>query len=339
MIKAGIIGATAYTSLELIKILLRHPEIDLSYLGIRREGGFKISDIFPVLTNRLDMHCSRMDKDDVPIGVDMAFVTLPPVIAMQYVPALLNAGIRVVDLSADYRFQDKSIYEKWYKAKHTDPSNLDNATYGLPEIFREKIKKADLVANPGCYPTSAIIGLAPLISNGYIQTDDIIIDAKSGISGSGREPKEGTQYCERNENIEAYNVGVHRHTPEIKNILSLIGKSDTNVYFTPHLIPMNRGILCTTYVKTRKKSSGKEIIAIYNDYYSKEPFVRVKKDDKLPGTKDVVGTNFCEIAIRVVDERVIILSTIDNLIKGAAGQAVQNMNIMYGFEETLGLLY
>ncbi|MBT6047000.1 MAG: N-acetyl-gamma-glutamyl-phosphate reductase, partial [Candidatus Scalindua sp.] len=170
MIKVGIVGATAYTSLELIKILLRHPDVDISYLGTRREGDFKISDIFPVLTNTLDMPCSQMAQDDLPEGLDMVFVTLPPVIAMQYVPTLLNAGTRVVDLSADYRFQKKSIYEKWYKAKHTDPSNLKNAIYGLPEIFREKIRTAKLVANPGCYPTSAIIGLAPLISNGYVYT-------------------------------------------------------------------------------------------------------------------------------------------------------------------------
>jgi len=339
LIKVGIIGATAYTSLELIKILLRHPDVDISYLGARREGNFKISDIFPVLTNTLDMPCSQMVQDDLPKGLDMVFITLPPVVAMQYVPAFLNAGMRVVDLSADYRFQEKSVYERWYEAKHTDPSNLEKAIYGLPEIFREKIKKANLVANPGCYPTSAIIGLAPLILNGYVHTKDIIIDAKSGISGRGREPKEGTHYCECNENIEAYNVGEHRHMPEIENILSFMGKSETKVYFTPHLIPMNRGILCTTYVKTRKKNSSKEIITIYNDFYSKEPFVRVKKDDKLPKTKDVANTNFCEIAIRVVDERVIILSSIDNLIKGAAGQAVQNMNIMYGFKETLGLLF
>ena len=339
LIKVGIIGATAYTSLEIVKILLRHTDVDISYLGTRREGDFKISDIFPALENTLDMPCSQMVLDDLPKGLDVVFVTLPPVIAMQYVPVLLNAGIRVVDLSADYRFQEKSIYEKWYKTEHADPSNLGIAVYGLPEIFREKIKNANLVANPGCYPTSAIIGLAPLISNGYVHTDDIIIDAKSGISGRGREPKEGTHYCECNENIEAYNVGEHRHMPEIENILSLIGKSEAKVYFTPHLIPMNRGILCTTYAKTKERNSCEEIITIYNDFYSEEPFVRIKKDNKLPKTKDVANTNFCEIAIRVVGERVIILSSIDNLLKGAAGQAVQNMNIMYGLNETSGLMF
>ncbi|MCP4457951.1 MAG: N-acetyl-gamma-glutamyl-phosphate reductase, partial [Cytophagales bacterium] len=176
------------------------PDVDISYLGTRREGDLKISDIFPVLENTLDMSCSQMILDDLPGDLDVVFVALPPVIAMQYVPVFLNAGIRVVDLSADYRFQEKDVYERWYGTEHTDPSNLEKAVYGLPEIFREKIKKANLVANPGCYPTSTIIGLAPLISNGYVHTDDIIVDAKSGISGKGREPKEGSQYCECNEN-------------------------------------------------------------------------------------------------------------------------------------------
>jgi len=338
LIKAGIIGATAYTSLELIKILLRHPEVDIAYLGSRRDDSVRISDIFPVLAGRFDNPCSLMTQKDVPKGVDTVFVTLPPVISMQYVPGFLNAGIKVVDLSADYRFQDKSIYKTWYKAEHTDPLGLEAAVYGLPEIFREEIKKATLVANPGCYPTAAIIGLAPLLLKDYIHTDDIIIDAKSGISGRGREPNEGTHYCECNENVEAYNVGEHRHTPEIENILSVIGKSVATVCFTPHLVPMDRGILCTTYVKMKKEISSKEIITLYNDFYSEEPFVRIKTDCRLPKTKDVVNTNFCEIAIRTVGKRTVILSSIDNLIKGASGQAVQNMNIMYGFDETTGLL-
>ena len=338
MIKVGIIGASAYTSLELIKILLRHPSVNIAYLGTRREGHIRVSDIFPVLKNIFDMPCSQMTEKEVPKGMDMVFVTLPPVIAMQYVPGFLDAGIKVVDLSADYRFQEKTIYERWYKAEHTDPSGLETAVYGLSEIFRDKIKKASLVANPGCYPTSAIIGLAPLLIKDYVYTDDIIIDAKSGISGRGRESNEDTHYCECNENIEAYNVGEHRHTPEIENILSVIGKSETMVCFTPHLVPMNRGILCTIYVKMKKEISSKEILAVYNDYYSKEPFVRIKADCKLPKTKDVVNTNFCEIAIRIVGKRAVILSSIDNLIKGASGQAVQNMNIMFGFSETTGLL-
>ncbi len=336
MIRVGIIGATAYTSLELIKILLRHPEVDITYLGSRREDSIRISEIFPVLTNTFDMPCSRMTEKEVPGNIDMAFVTLPPSISMQYVPQLLDAGIKVVDLSADYRFQDRSLYERWYKAEHTDPSGLKAAVYGLPEVFREKIKKATLVANPGCYPTAAIIGLAPVILKDLVHTDDIIIDAKSGISGRGREPRGETHYCECNESIEAYNVGEHRHTPEIENILSVIGMAETNVCFTPHLVPMNRGILCTIYVRMKGKIPGKEFMTLYNDFYAKEPFVRIKTDDKLPKTRDVANTNYCDIGIRIVGKRAIILSSIDNLIKGASGQAVQNMNIMYGFKETSG---
>jgi N-acetyl-gamma-glutamyl-phosphate reductase len=338
LVKVGIIGATAYTSLELIKILLRHPDVKITYLGTRRETNINISDVFPVLAKTFDMPCSRLREKDVPENVDMVFVALPPTISMQYVPKYLDMGIKVVDLSADYRFSEKSTYETWYKAKHTDPSGLEIAIYGLPEIFREKIKNAILVANPGCYPTSAIIGLAPLIINDYVYTDDIIIDAKSGISGKGREPQEGTHYCECNENTEAYNVGEHRHTPEIENVLSLIGKSKASVCFTPHLVPMNRGILCSIYVKMRKEISQEEINIIFNNFYLNEPFVRIKTDYKLPKTKDVVNTNFCEVAVRVVEGRAIILSSIDNLNKGASGQAVQNMNIMFGFDEKTGLL-
>lgn len=338
MVKVGIVGATAYTSLELIKILLRHSNVEITYLGTRRDTKDRISDIFPFLARTFEMQCSRITEGSVPENVDVVFVALPPTVSMQYVPKFIEAGIKVVDLSADYRFSDKSIYERWYNAKHTDPTGLEKAVYGLPELFREKIKDAVLVANPGCYPTSAIIGLAPLLLKGHAYVDDIIIDAKSGISGSGREPKESTHYCERNENIEAYNVGEHRHTPEIDSILSLISKSDTSVCFTPHLVPMNRGILSTMYVKLKKKMVDEEIRNIFNDFYSSGAFVRIKAGNGLPKTKDVAGTNICEIAARVVNGRAVILSTIDNLIKGASGQAVQNMNIMYGFDETMGLL-
>ncbi|MDR4503432.1 MAG: N-acetyl-gamma-glutamyl-phosphate reductase [Candidatus Scalindua sp.] len=337
MIKVGIVGATAYTSLELIKILLRHPETAISYLGTRSKAGIKISEIFPVLKKIFDMPCSQLSVGSVPEDVDLVFVTLPPTVSMQFVPQFLDAGIKVVDLSADYRFPEKSVYERWYKVKHTDPSRLEKAVYGLPELFRDKIKEAALVANPGCYPTSALIGLAPLIQKDLIYTDDIIIDAKSGISGSGREPKESTHYCERNENLEAYNVGVHRHTPEIEGILSLLGNSDTFVYFTPHLIPMTRGLLCSMYVRLKKQVTNEEIRGLFNDLYGGEPFIRLSTEGTFPKTRDVTDTNMCEISVQTVGKRAVIFSSIDNLIKGASGQAVQNMNIMCGHNETMGL--
>lgn len=337
MTKVGIVGATAYTSLELIKILLGHPEVEISYLGTRKNAGVRISEIFPVLKKIFDMPCSPISKTHVPKGVDLVFATLPPTVSMQFVPQFLDAGIKVVDLSADYRFPEKSVYEKWYKAKHTDPSRLGNAVYGLPELFRDKIKAATLVANPGCYPTSAIIGLAPLIQKDLIYTDDIVIDAKSGISGSGREPKESTHYCERNENLEAYNVGIHRHTPEIEGVISSMGNLDSFVYFTPHLIPMTRGLLCSIYVQLKRQITNEEIRDLFNDMYGREPFIRLSTEGTFPKTKDVANTNMCEISAKIIGKRAIVFSSIDNLMKGASGQAVQNMNIMCNHTETMGL--
>ena len=332
MIKVGIFGATAYTSLELIKILLKHSQIKISFFAVRREGNPKISTIFPLLKNRIDIHCSGLEEDNIPDDIDLMFVTLPPVIAMNYIPAILKKGIKVIDLSADYRFSNKDIYEKWYKAEHKDPEGIKNSVYGLPEIFREEIKRSVLVANPGCYPTGTILALAPLLKNDLIFSEDIIVDSKSGISGAGREPTEKTHYCERNENIEAYNVGKHRHIPEINHILSKVSGSDISIFFTPHLTPMNRGILNTIYAKKKENTNINDIEKAFQESYSNRPFVRIK-EDSLPRVADVTNTNFCDIAFTIVKNRIIIISCIDNLIKGASGQAVQNMNLMLGFDE------
>jgi len=339
VLKVGIIGATAYTSLELIKILLRHPEVKITYLGVRRTDRPKISDIFPALKNLLDLTCETIEQKEVPKDIDLAFVTLPPTISMQYVPLFTKKGIKVIDFSADYRFRDKSLYEKWYKAQHTDSKGIKTAVYGLPELSRNEIKKTNLVGNPGCYTTATILALAPLLSKGLIYPEDIIVDAKSGVSGRGREPKEDTHYCECNENIEAYSVGSHRHSPEIEHILSIKTNQRVSIQFVPHLIPMNRGILCTIYAKPKDKTiSDNDIHKIYNGFYKNEPFVRLKEGNEFPKTKDVIYTNFCDIATKVTDNRIIIISAIDNLIKGASGQAVQNMNVMCGFDEGMGLL-
>lgn len=276
--------------------------------------------------------------------MDLAFTTLPPTVSMHYVPLFLQKGINVIDFSADYRFRDKALYERWYKAQHTDSNGITRAVYGLPELFRDDIRKTSLVGNPGCYTTAAILALAPLLVNGFIYPDDIIIDAKSGVSGRGREPKEDTHYCECNENIEAYSIGGHRHSPEIEHILSLKTNHKLSIQFVPHLIPMNRGILCTIYVKPRHKTaegnptlSDAEVRRIYKEFYTNEPFIRLKEGNEIPKTKDVIHTNFCDIATKVTENRIIILSAIDNLIKGASGQAVQNMNVMYGLNEKTGL--
>ena len=339
MLKVGIIGATAYTSLELIKILLRHPEVKITYLGVRRTDRPKISDIFPTLKNLLDLPCETIEQKEVPKNIDLAFVTLPPTISMQYVPLFIKKGIRAIDFSADYRFRDKSLYEKWYKAQHTDSKGIETAVYGLPELFRNEIRKTNLVGNPGCYTTATILALAPLLSKGLIYPEDIIVDAKSGVSGRGRELKEDTHYCECNENVEAYSVGGHRHSPEIEHILSIKTNQKVSIQFVPHLIPMNRGILCTIYAKPKDKTiSDNDIHKIYSGFYKNEPFVRLKEGNDVPKTKDVIYTNFCDIATKVTENRIIILSAIDNLIKGASGQAVQNMNVMCGFDEKMGLL-
>lgn len=345
MLKIGIIGATAYTSLELIKILLRHPEVKIAYLGVRRTDHPRISDIFPALKNLLDLPCETIEQKEVPQNIDLAFITLPPTVSMQYVPLFIQNGIKVIDFSADYRFRDKSLYERWYKTQHTDSKGIETAVYGLPELFREEIKKTNLVGNPGCYTTATILALAPLLMKGLIFAEDIIVDAKSGVSGRGREPKEDTHYCECNENIEAYSVGGHRHSPEIEHILSLKTNQKVSIQFVPHLVPMNRGILCTIYVKPKHEVgqasmvlSDNEVHKLYKEFYGKEPFIRLKEGHETPKTKDVIYTNFCDIATKVTENRIVILSAIDNLIKGASGQAIQNMNVMCGFDEKMGLL-
>ncbi len=348
MLNVGIIGATAYTSLELIKILLRHPEVKISYLGVRRTDRPRISDIFPILKNQFDLPCETIEQNKVPENIDLAFITLPPTISMQYAPLFIQKGIKVIDFSADYRFRDKSLYERWYKTQHTDSKGIETAVYGLPELFRGEIKKTNLVGNPGCYTTATILALAPLLMKGLISAEDIIVDAKSGVSGRGREPREDTHYCECNENIEAYSVGGHRHSPEIEHILSIRSNQKVSIQFVPHLVPMNRGILCTIYVKPKHGKdraanshspfSDNEIHKLYEEFYGTEPFIRLKEGHEMPKTKDVIYTNFCDIATKVTENRIIILSAIDNLIKGASGQAVQNMNVMYGFDEKTGLL-
>lgn len=347
MLKIGIIGATAYTSLELIKILLHHPEAKIAYLGIRRTDRPRISDIFPALKGMIDLPCETIEQKDIPENIDLAFVTLPPTISMQYVPLFIKKGIRVIDFSADYRFRDKSLYEKWYKTQHTDSKGIETAVYGLPELFRNEIRNTRLVGNPGCYTTATILALAPLLTKGLVYPEDVIVDAKSGVSGRGREPREDTHYCECNENIEAYSVGGHRHSPEIEHILTLKTNQKVSIQFVPHLIPMNRGILCTIYVKPKdKKNAGandilsfndNEVLNIYKEFYCNEPFIRLKEGNEVPRTKDVIYTNFCDISVKVTENRIIVLSAIDNLIKGASGQAVQNMNVMCGFDEKLGM--
>jgi N-acetyl-gamma-glutamyl-phosphate reductase len=336
MVRIAILGATGYTALELIKILLRHPQAQITALTSRQEGNKHVAEVHPSLAGRLDLRLADLQSSDVTKRADCVFSCLPHGVTAGIVPELLAAGARVVDFSADYRLDDAASYAEWYEHKHPDPGRLGKTVYGLPELFREKIPAADLVANPGCYTTSAILALAPLVKANLIETNDIIIDAKSGVSGAGRTPKLNTLFPECNESISAYGVGKHRHTPEIEQIVGRATGRKPSVIFTPHLVPMDRGILSTIYARPTAGANQASIMAALGEFYRGEPFVRIV--EHLPSSKDTSGTNWCHISARVVRDRVLLFSSLDNLIKGASGAAAQNFNLMFGFDETTALI-
>jgi len=335
MTRIAILGATGYTALELIKILLRHPGAEIVAVTSRQEGQPPIAMVHPSLTNRLDLPLEDLAPAEIAARAECIFSCLPHGASSAVVPALLDAGVRIVDFSADYRLNDAEVYNQWYGHKHTDPTRLGKVVYGLPELFRAEIPAARLVANPGCYPTSAILALAPLLKAGLIETADIIVDSKSGVSGGGRTPKLTFHYPECNESISAYNIGRHRHTPEIDQVLSTAAGKPVEVVFTPQLVPMDRGILTTAYARPVGAVSEEKLMQTLSEFYEDEPFVRVV--EHLPGTKDCAFTNFCDITARVVRGRVMTISCIDNLIKGASGAAVQNFNLMFGYPEITAL--
>jgi len=335
-VRVGILGATGYTALELAKILLRHPGAKIEMLTSRQEGRPHISSIHPSLTGRLDLCLEDAGPDAIAARCDCAFLCLPHAASAESAKALLAKGVRVIDLSADYRLNDAATYRQWYDHEHPDPERLGKTPYGLPELFKSQIPEAALVANPGCYPTSAILPLAPLLKNGLIEPDDIIVDSKSGVSGAGRTPKLNTLFPECNESISAYSVGKHRHQPEIEHILGRATGKTVSVIFTPHLTPMDRGILSVIYARPTRSVTESEVLSCLREFYAGQPFVRVV--NHLPATKDTAHTNFVDITARIVKGRVLLISAEDNLIKGASGAAVQNFNLMFGFDETLGLL-
>jgi N-acetyl-gamma-glutamyl-phosphate reductase len=336
MIKVAVLGATGYTALEAMKILLRHPEATIVAATSRQEGSTPVSSVHPSLVGRIDLVLEDLSPEEVGTRADCVFGCLPHCASAEILPKVLAAGAKVVDFSADYRLDDAASYLEWYGHEHPDQSRLGATVYGLPELFREQIRKASLVANPGCYATSAILPLAPLVKSGLVETDDIIIDSKSGVSGAGRQPKLMTHFPECNESMSAYNVGRHRHTPEIEQIVNRHSGARPNVIFTPQLAPMDRGILSTIYVKPKRTIGEADVMNLLREAYAGERFVRVV--DHLPGTKDTADTNFCDITARVVRGRVLLISCLDNLVKGAAGAAVQNFNVLYGLPETTGLL-
>ncbi|MED5448844.1 MAG: N-acetyl-gamma-glutamyl-phosphate reductase [Planctomycetota bacterium] len=337
MIRAAILGSTGYTALELIKILLVHPQVEVTVLTTRQDGAPHVSEVHPSLHGRLDVRCQSLGVAEISERADVVFGCLPHGASMATIPELLGAGLRVIDLSADYRLDDAETYQQWYGLEHTDSQRLAETPYGLPELPGHRVDEtAALVANPGCYTSTSILGLAPLLGNGLIEPTGIIIDAKSGVSGAGRSPKLGTLYPECNESLSAYGVGNHRHTPEIAGVLSRSSGQDVQVVFTPHLVPMDRGILCTIYCRPIAECSSDAVLQAMRSFYDGCPFVRIV--DHLPRTRDVAGTNYCDITVRESGGHLLVFSALDNLIKGAAGVAVQNFNLMYGLAETTGLL-
>jgi len=336
MIRIGILGATGYTALELIKLLLRHPEAKITVLTSRQQGEPHVASIHPALVGRLDLRLQDLPWDQIAAQCDCVFSCLPHGASAQAVKPLVDAGVRVVDFSADYRLTDLAVYRQWYEDTHCDAERLGTVPYGLPELFSDQIAVSNLVANPGCYPTSAILAMSPLLRAGLVQPTGMIFDSKSGVSGAGRTPKLGTHFPECNESFSAYNVGKHRHNPEIDQVLGTVAGQPLETIFTPHLVPMNRGILTTAYALPSREVTEAELMDALRSTYRGQAFVHVV--DHLPATKDVSGTNCCQLTARLVRGRVIVVSCIDNLIKGASGAAVQNFNWMYGFPETTALL-
>lgn len=335
MVRVAILGATGYTALELIKLLLRHPEVEITTLSSRQAERPHVASVHPELVDRLDLHLENVSPASVAERADCVFSCLPHAASAQLVMQFADTDCRVVDFSADYRLNDVATYKRWYAAEHPDPDRVGSVVYGLPELFGDQLPDADLVANPGCNPTSPILALAPLLRENMVEPEGILVDAKCGVSGAGRTPKLTTHFPECNESVTPYNVGRHRHTPEFSHILERFTGKTTRVVFTPHLVPMDRGILTTTYTRPCGDVREEQALDVLRDFYRDHPFVRIV--DHLPSTKDTSHTNFCDITVRRVDEYLLLFGSIDNLIKGASGAAVQNFNRMYGFPETTAL--
>lgn len=338
MMKAAVFGASGYTGQELIRILSGHPEVDLVAVTSRRFNSQQVSEVFPSLCGLTSLKYQNALPADIAKICDVVFLALPHGVSMEIAPVFIRAGKKVIDLSADYRLRDVSTYEKWY-AEHSSAGLLKDAVYGIPELYRQKIKETSLVANPGCYPTSIILGLAPALKNGFLDVKTIIADSASGVSGAGREPQTGSLFCEVDGGFKAYKVGKHRHTPEIEQELNSLAGEKFAISFTPHLLPVKRGILSTMYATLEKDVTLPELHSLYSSFYAGEKFVRICPIGSFPNISAVCGSNFCDIGLFVDPrtKRVIIISAIDNLIKGAAGQAVQNMNILSNWKEDTGL--
>lgn len=339
MIRAGIIGATGYAGGELVRLLLGHKEVEIAWYGSRSYIDKKYSQVYQNMFQIVDAKCMDDNMQELADQVDVIFTATPQGLCASLVTEEILSKVKVIDLSADFRIKDVKTYEEWYNISHKTPQFIGEAVYGLCEINREAVKAARLIANPGCYPTCSTLSIYPLLKEGLIDPATIIIDAKSGTSGAGRGAKVDNLYCEVNENIKAYGVASHRHTPEIEEQLGYAAGEEIRINFTPHLVPMNRGILITAYASLKKDVSYEEVKAVYDKYYENECFVRVLDQDVCPQTKWVEGSNYVDVNFKIDKRtnRIIMMGAMDNLVKGAAGQAVQNMNLLFGFDETMGL--
>ena len=345
MTNIGIVGASGYSGSELLRFLANHPgELHVALCTSETYAGQRIDSVLPHLRGLLRPQASpnyfeALELNALKEKVDVVVLAVPHKVSMAFVPQILAQGLRVVDFSADYRLKDADTYEAWYNVSHTSPELFEEAVYGLPERYREDIRTARLVANPGCYPTSAILAAAPLLDSGAVELNSLIVDSKSGISGAGPKPRDTTHYPNRESNVVAYNIGVHRHTPEIEQELSAVAGEQLRVSFTPHLVPMTRGILSTLYLHLKQELSTEAVLERYAAFYANEPFVRVLPSGEYPQTKAVLGSNYCDIGLEVDTRtnRVVVMAAIDNLGKGAAGAVVQNLNLMSGLPETAGL--
>ncbi len=339
MIRAAVVGATGYAGAELIRILVGHPGVDLTVITSRQYDGERFDAIYPAMAGQVDLRCETYDPERVCTLADMIFLALPHKLPMAFVPELISRGKKVIDLSADFRFQNAKAYEAAYQT-HTAKELLDRAVYGLCEVYTDRIKTADLIGNPGCYPTSVLLPLVPLLQKGWVNPGSLIADSKSGVSGAGRSLSLTTHFCEVHGSFKAYKVARHRHAPEMNEVLGDAAGTPVHITFVPHLVPMSRGMQTTIYADLKEKVAESDIRSCLETFYKERPFVRICPADRPPDSAHVRGTNFCDIgfALDQTANRIILLSAIDNLVKGAAGQAVQNMNLMAGLDETEGLL-
>jgi N-acetyl-gamma-glutamyl-phosphate reductase len=340
-LKAAVIGGTGYSAIELIRILHHHPYVELETVVSHSKTGNELQDIYPHITSVIQTPLTGLDVEEICNKAEVVFFATPSGISKDLLPDFFNKGVTCIDLSGDFRLKSRESYEKWYQHDAAEEVYLNQAVYGLSEIYSEEIRKATFISNPGCYPTATLLALLPAVQKGLINNQSIIIDAKSGVSGAGRGLSLGTHYGEINENLRAYKLGAHQHIPEIEQILQNESGTPVTISFSTHLVPMTRGIMCTIYAEMNSFKTTKEMIELYEAYYEKNPFVRIRKEGTLPSTKEVYGSNYCDIGF-YADERtgrLVIVSVIDNLVKGASGQAVQNLNILKGWDESSGLLH